>query len=177
MALLTRENLPLPPQAPQSRLEGIPEGAAGIRATLDAMVRLTRQYRTNLTVRRLAEQIIAGIPPKQYWLEVEAVLEWVRHSIRYTQDVYDVEMLRDPESLINEPFGDCDDMALLAGTLLVSLGHPVRYVAVATNDMGEYNHVYVETKVADKWIGIETTENVPLGWIPTPQLSRMVRHV
>ena len=178
MALLTREMLgDLPEPLPKTTLHAIPDGSAGIAATLDYMVTETKKYRTDLTLRSLAENIIANVAIKNYWAEAEAVQNWVRSNIRYTQDVYDVETIKDPLTLVFSRFGDCDDMALLAGTLLITLGHPVRYVATGASEPGEFDHVYVETKIANRWVGVETTENVPLGWIPEPQIARMVRHV
>lgn len=171
MALLERPETTL-----SGELRYVPDGPAGIAATLDAMVEMTRHYKTDLTVRRLAEQIVSTVPDRNWYGESQAVQEWVRGNIRYTQDVYDVETLKTPLALINNPFGDCDDMALLAGTLLQSLGHPVRYVAMGTDGVN-FEHVYVETKIGTRWVGIETTEDVHVGWVPPVQSPRMVRHV
>lgn len=177
MALLTRDMVPPgEPEKPASSLRFIPDGAAGIGATLDAMVALTRQYRTDLTIRHLAEQIVAAVPGKSWTGEAEAVQNWVRNNIRYTMDIADVETLKTPVALLFARFGDCDDMALLAGTLLTSIGHPVRYVATSS-DGAEFDHVYLETKAGSRWIGVETTENVALGWKPQSATLPMTRHV
>lgn len=169
------------PQAetkPNEAVYAIPNGAAGIRATLNLMARFTREYKTDLTLRRLAETIIANIPGKDWYGEIQAVQDWVRNNIRYTKDIYDAETLKTPLLLIQSRFGDCDDMAMLAGTLLNALGHPVRYIAVGTEYEGEFNHVYPETKVnMDRWISVETTEPVPLGWQPQPITAYMVGRV
>lgn len=179
MALLTREQVQgQESQAdPQGILVAIPEGRAGIAATLDFMVELTKQFRHDITVRTMAERIVARVPGKNYYGEAEAIQNWVRDNIRYTQDVYDVETVKPPLATAFSHSGDCDDMALLAGTLLQSIGHPVRYVAVGTETPGVFEHVYVETKIGPRWIGVETTEDVSLGWTPQPQLSRMVRNI
>lgn len=177
MALLTREMVdPAEPEKARSTLRLIPDGAAGIGATLDTMVGFTREYRVNPAIRRLAEQIVAAVPGKSWYGEAEAIQNWVRNNIRYTMDVADVEMLKTPLVLVMERFGDCDDMATLAGTLLSSIGHPVRYVAVGSNG-ADYDHVYLETKIGSKWVGIETTENVALGWKPSSTILPMIRHV
>lgn len=177
MALLTREMLP--PQAaetPTNTLRWIPDGIAGIGATLDAMVALTRQYRTNLTIRNLAEQIVSAVPGKSWYGEAEAIQNWVRNNIRYTMDVADVETLKSPVALLFDRFGDCDDMSMLSGALLSSIGHPVRYVATGSNGM-DYDHVFLQTKIGNRWIGVETTEDVALGWQPISSIVPMVRHV
>jgi transglutaminase-like putative cysteine protease len=177
MALLTREMLPpAEPEKPVTTLRFIPDGNAGIGATLDAMVNLTRQFRTELAIRRLGEQIVAAVPGKSWHGEADAVQNWVRNNIRYTMDVADVETLKTPLALLYDRFGDCDDMALLAGTLLNSIGHPVRYVATSSNGV-DYDHVYTETKIGARWVGVETTEDVALGWKPQSTMLPMMRHV
>lgn len=167
---------------PNGTLRAIPEGNAGIAATLDFMVRLTKEYRTNLGIRTLAEQIVASVPGKDYYGELSAVQEWVRSNVRYTQDVYEVETVKNPLLTATSHAGDCDDMALLAGTLINTLGHAVRYVAIGNTEPGMYEHVYTEAKVnggdRGRWIGVETTENVALGWSPESNAVRpMIRHV
>lgn len=184
MAVLTREQVQqqladtgATPVDPNGTLTEIPDGRAGIAATLDYMVDLTKQYRTNITVRTIAENIVQRIQGKDWYGEAAAVQEWVRDNIRYTMDVENVEMVKNPVLTLFTHAGDCDDMSLLAGTLLNTLGHPVRYVAVGTQEADVLEHVYVETKIGTRWIGVETTEDVELGWTPQPQLARMVRYV
>jgi transglutaminase-like putative cysteine protease len=167
---------PVEADKPRSTLRWIPDGSDGIGATLDAMVQLTRQYRTDLAVRKMAEQIIAGVPGKSWAGEAEAVQNWIRNNIRYTMDVADVETLKTPIALLYDRFGDCDDMSLLAGTMLSSIGHPVRYIATGS-DGANYDHVYIETKIGNKWVGVETTENVAFGWKPASTIFPMIRHV
>lgn len=187
MALLTREMIPLQaeerlnesPFGDTQRHELIPihDGVAGIADTLNLMVSFTRQFRRNLRIRSLAEQIVSIIPSRNYWGEAQAIQNWVRTNIRYTQDVADVETLKTPEALLFDRLGDCDDMATLTGALLQSIGHPVRYVAVGSGEANEFNHVYLETKIGDRWVAVETTENEALGWQPETQFPRMVRNV
>lgn len=177
MALLTRDMFPAPSEAPESELRGIPSGFAGIAATLDYMVALTRRWRTDLRMRRLAESLVAGVQSKSWLREAQAIYDWVHGTVRYTGDVADVETVKTPWALVTSPFGDCDDMSVLAGTLLSTLGHPVRYVAVSTQPGVEQDHVFVETRIGKRWIALDATESYGLGWAPEPQFERMVRHV
>lgn len=179
MALLTRQQLQEAPEfdGETSLLREIPEGAAGIRVTLDEMVRLTRNYRTDPAIRQLAESILSAIPARNYWAEVQGVRDWVANNIRYTMDIDGVETIKTPLELLRARFGDCDDMSLLAGVLLQSIGHPVRYVATGPDSPDNFEHVYVETKIGPRWVSVETTEDVSLGWQPPDHLARMVRHV
>jgi len=157
-------------------LAAIRNGAGGVRDTLDVMVALAKSYRTNLEIRNLAESLVRDIPQKDYWSEAEAIQRYVRDRIRYTQDTYDMEMLKTPLELLASRQGDCDDKSLLAATLLLSIGHPARFKAIGYAP-GEYEHVYTETKIGDEWVSVETTEPVELGWIPRQPSSVMVRHI
>lgn len=162
---------------PTSTLQALPEGPAGVAATLAQMRRWTKEYRTDPAIRAVAESIVASLPGKSYFAEAAAVQDYVRDTIRYTRDVYDVETLKTPPELLKSRFGDCDDMALLAGTLLQSIGHPVRYVAFAFESPDVFEHVYLETKIGTRWVGVECTEPMHLGWVPESPFPPMVRHV
>lgn len=176
MTILTREMLqPTQPEPPSNELIDIPDGRAGVAATLDRMVDFTRQFKRNLAIRSLAESIVSPVLGKDWYGEAQAIQQYVQRNIRYTQDVMDVETLKTPVALLYDPFGDCDDMATLAGTLLQSIGHPVRYVAVGIHSQ-DFEHVYVETKIGSRWLAMDCTEPVGLGWTPQPQLSRLVRN-
>lgn len=175
MALLYA--LPEIPQEPDRQLVAIPDGPAGVAATLDAMVQFARQYRIDPVIHRLASDIVAAIPSKSYLAEAQAVQDWVKNHVRYTQDVYDVETVQTPLYTLQRMQGDCDDHALLAGTLLQALGHPVRFKAVAFSAPDQFEHVFAETKIGPRWVALETTEAAPLGWLPATALPPMIRNV
>jgi transglutaminase-like putative cysteine protease len=172
MALLTlAEN---PPQV--SHLSALPEGAAGIRATLDAMIEAARQASTTLEIRNLAESIIVAVPSKDYRGELEAIQRWVMAHIRYTRDPITTETLKIPHALLQSPQGDCDDQATLVAALAMAIGFPARFVAIGTHDAGVFEHVYAEVMLGTVWCSVETTEPVPIGWIPEGIVAKMVRH-
>lgn len=158
-------------------LLGIPEGAAGIAATLSLMVHLVRQWRSDPTLRMKAEQIVEYAPPKDARAEIEAIQNWVRDNIRYTQDVRDVETLKTPLLTLTSRHGDCDDQSVLVATLLESIGYATRFSAVGFDGPDSYSHVLAEVKLGTRWIGVETTEPVALGWFPQGASARMVRHI
>lgn len=163
-------------QAPSSNLGYLPEGAAGVRATLDAMIRASRAASTTLPIRDLAENIIAGVPAKDYAGEIRAIQTWVRNNIRYTRDPVTAEALKIPSALLESPQGDCDDQATLVAALAMTVGFPARFVAVGCGDAGVFEHVFAEVKLGTVWVSVETTEPVPIGWQPDGVTARMVRH-
>lgn len=159
-----------------SELRGIPSGAAGTVETLEQMKRLALEGKRDLSVRLAAMDIIRDVPQKMYRQEAEAIQRFVRDKIRYTQDIHNVETLADPATTLELGQGDCDDKAVLVASLLGAVGHPTKFVAVGFRP-GRYEHVYVETKIGNEWVPVETTEPVELGWMPRGVLARLERVV
>ena len=154
-------------------LTGIPPGKEGTKYTLNLMRQLVRAGKKSPVVRQLAVDLTRGLPQKDWLSEVDAVHKFVRDRIRYVRDIHGVETLHTVERILTNAAGDCDDKSVLAASLLESLGHPTRFVAVGFKpDM--YSHVYPETLVGSKWIAVETTEPVALGWKPTNILNALV---
>ena len=175
----------IPPvnRATQTRvfLGQIPDGPAGTRVTLELMTKMAREARKSFPVRALAERLVRSLPPKAYYAEINAIQNFVRDNIRYTKDIRGVETVATPEKTLERRVGDCDDMSLLTAALLESLGHRTRFVAIG-NSRNNYCHVLVETQASDKrgrmrWVPVETTEPVNVGWYPKGYPFRMVRHV
>jgi len=102
---------------------------------------------------------------------------FVRDSIRYVQDVNEIETVQEPQKTLEFGAGDCDDKATLLAALLESIGHPTRFVAIGF-EPGIFSHVYVESRIGDSWVAMETTEPVEMGWEPDPSLirARMVHY-
>ena len=157
-------------------LQALPDGVAGIKVTLAQMVKYAQAGRNSPPVRFLAEQIVRDVRPKSYTEEAQAIQQYVRDHIRYTRDIRGTETVSTPDQTISRGVGDCDDMALLASALLESIGHPTRFVAVGRQP-NVFEHVLIETKIGNKWIPVETTENVPFGWYPPGMTARLVYHV
>ncbi len=156
----------------------IPDGIAGIRATLKIMRDIIKEYRKNPDVIYTARRIIldAGIPPKNYSGEVNAIFEFVRDQIRYTRDPVGMELVQTPDATLKLGVGDCDDKTVLAGSLLNATGHPVQIVAIGKIP-GVLSHVYLETKIGPNWVALETTLDWPLGRAPQDFRCKMIQAV
>lgn len=140
-------------------LAGLPEGVAGVRATLAHMVRFARQYKKDVGVGTLARQLVERVPgsanAKNYAEFIRELHRFVRDQIRYVPDIRGVETLQTPVRTLQIRTGDCDDKATLLAALLASIGFATRFVALAYND-GPYSHVLTEVKLANRWIPLET---------------------
>ena len=64
--------------------------------------------------------------------------------------------------------GDCDDMTILLGAMLLSTGHPVRIVLAGFRPQKPhaYSHIYPEVFVLGRWVPIDATTRHPIGWEP-----------
>jgi hypothetical protein len=147
----------------------IPSGRAGVVETLKVMSRLVRDGKKNLTIRLAAVSLLRECNQKNYSCEVKILHGFVRDFIRYVQDIRDVETIATPEKTLEFAAGDCDDKAVLLASMLESIGHPTRFVAIGFAP-GVFVHVYVETKIGESWIPLETTEPWEAGDEPDPQI-------
>jgi len=129
------------------------------------MSQLARAGKKSPPVRQLAVDLTRYLPQKDWLGEITALHEFVRDKIRYVKDTRNVETLHTAEKILDNGAGDCDDKSILLASLLESLGHKTRFVAIGFRP-GRFSHVYVETYHAGKWIPLETTEPVNVGWSP-----------
>lgn len=162
-------------ETPSRTLHSIPSGTDGVRVTLNVMRRLILRGAVSEIVRAVAEELIAHLPQKDYLSEVGALFAYVQHHIRYLRDVYRVETLHSADQVLRHGQGDCDDKTILLGSLLQSIGVPVRLVAVGQMP-GHYRHVYLEAFVGS-WIAMDATEPQPMGWSPPGMRARMTLSV
>lgn len=159
----------------QTFLYGIPDGKNGIIETLKLMRLVTQKGKINFLIRRKALFLIENLQQKDKMREVKALWEYVKNEVRYVHDISDVETIQTPDKTLELMAGDCDDKSILLATLLESIGFKTRFVAVGKNT-NNYCHVFVETFVNNKWLALETTEPVKMGWKPPTLPARLIIH-
>lgn len=157
-------------------LSALPPGDAGTRETLGMMRDIVREWREHPMVRQLALRLTSSCRERDWTCQVKRLHAFVRDSIRYVPDVYDVETLQTPELTLQQRSGDCDDQSILLAALLQSIGHPVRFVALAFAD-GGFSHVMVETPIGGYWVAAETIRPWQLGRRPQNVVRRLFRKV
>ncbi len=150
------------PQNNERKLVKVPPGKQGTLATLKAMRAMVRKYKKDPVIMNLAVNLVSKLPEKNWMAEAKAIHEFVKNKIRYVRDVRGVETLHTPPKLLQRKQGDCDDKSTLAASLLESIGHPTRFIAVGFTPY-RYSHVYLETKIGKRWVPLETTEKWPIG--------------
>jgi hypothetical protein len=115
-----------------------------------------------------------GVPAKDYLGEIKAIFEWVQQAVRYTKDPLDVELLHTPRRMIELRAGDCDDMTILLGSMLESIGHQVRLVLAGPDAArpDRFSHIYLEVQHQGRWIPLDPTMPHPMGWAPRTGIKR-----
>ncbi|SRR5260221_6037791 len=140
-------SLALQPPTRQAGFNGHPD-------TLRAMVRAVQGPRgeRSMLVRSVAERIVSQLEPKDYLGEILAIRFWVTEHIRYVNDPLHVELVKDPERLVEEveasgqAAGDCDDIADLIACLALQVGRVARFVVAGFGEPGQYSHVFAEVQ-------------------------------
>lgn len=153
-------------------LQAIPDGKAGTVATLKIMREITKAGKKSLPVRSLAVSLTNGANQKDWFNEAKILHRFVRDKIRYVKDIRGVETVQTPDVTLSIGAGDCDDKSVLLASLLESIGHPTRFVAIGFKP-DDFVHVYPETRIGTSWIPLETTEPVEVGWSPKNVVSRL----
>ena len=97
---------------PRIVLIRVPSGNRGTLATAGIIGRLIQDGAKDFLVRQRAIEIyrIAGVAPKDRFGEIRSLFEWVRRNIRYTRDIFRVELLHTARRMLELRAGDCDDM-------------------------------------------------------------------
>jgi hypothetical protein len=170
--------LPAPLDHPRISLGQIPRGYRGTLRTVRQVARLIREGAKDFYVRQRAIDILLArrIRPKDYLGEIQALFEWMQQNVRYTKDPVRVEVLHTPRRLLSLRAGDCDDMTILLGALLESIGHPVRLVLTGPDPARPrlFSHIYLEVNLQNEWIPLDATMPHPVGWSPNAVVRRVI---
>jgi len=137
-------------------------GFHGHPDTLRAMAKAVHGERgeQSVFVRSVVEEVVLGLQPKDYLGEILAIRYWVTEHVRYVNDSLHVEIVKDPQRLVEEVLargqasGDCDDLASLIATMCLQVGRVVEFVVVGFGEPGHYSHVFVRVKEprSGQWI-------------------------
>jgi transglutaminase-like putative cysteine protease len=160
---------------PRIRMRRVERGFRGTLTTARMIADLILDGARDFVVRQTAIGILrrAQVPAKDRFGEARALFEWVRSNVRYTRDIFRVELLHSARRMLELRAGDCDDMTILLSAMLLSTGHPVRLVLAGfqPHRPHAYSHIYPEVHVGGRWIAVDTTLGGPMGTAP-PALWR-----
>lgn len=146
----------------------IGSGNAGVYDTLGRMRQLVRQQVALPIVRLTAAGIVRGT--ERDWLaQARALRQYVFNTTEFLRDPRGTELLQAPDYLLATirtqgivPV-DCDDVAMLAAALGMSIGLRARFVTIGQRQL---EHVFAELGAPDKrgWLNVDLTrprEGIP----------------
>ena len=156
----------------------IPSGARGTDWTVEQIRSFILEGAKDFRVRRRVVEILMAqkVHARDYLGEIKALFEWVQRNIRYTRDPHRVELLHSARRMLELRAGDCDDMTIVLGAMLQSIGHPVRIVVVGPNPKRPnlFTHVYPEVRFRGRWIAVDATVPHPMGWKPRAVVMKTI---
>jgi transglutaminase-like putative cysteine protease len=151
----------------------IPDGYDGTAAIVAEMRRLALGAFRDERINRLARAITGSVAARDFLGEVDALLEWMQETFRYTRLPWHpsgLQRLQTPgETLFEAPSrtGECASLATALAALLMSLGFEVMFRTAGTDalDPRFFEHVYVMVNVPGHgWLAADASYPHPLGW-------------
>ena len=130
---------------PDSQLSGevietYDEPIYGVQGRLDRMKEMIEEGRLSPRIRQLVGKIVRKCPERDQMCELKAIHNYIADHTRFLDDTRDLELFQEPELTLKFTAGDCDDLSILAGSMLESAGFKTELVAVGQED---YEHVYI----------------------------------
>lgn len=163
---------------PTIQIKKIPSGYQGTMKTVEHVCDLIKNGAKDFTVRRAAIDILVRreVKPKDYLGEIKALFEWVQQNIRYTKDTFRVEVLHSAKRMLELRAGDCDDMTILLGAMLETIGHPVRLVLSGSDPMRQdlFSHIFLEVFHKGQWIPLDATMPYTMGWSSQAPVKKII---
>lgn len=116
--------------------------------TLSRMADLTRDAVTYQETRDAAEMIHQMSFGDNFYSFPQTVKAWLTNRYVFTSDpgemlIHPLKQLADIQAR-GVVYGDCDDVAMLAASLLASMGYQVRFKAIILAPDGSFRHVFTE---------------------------------
>jgi len=145
----------------------------GAEDTLKSMAKavLGDRGERSFPVRQLAEWVVRDVEPKDYLGEILCVRNFfVQRSpwrpgtpiIRYTNDPRHVELVKDPQRMVEEiaqhgtVLADCDESTALGATLLLQLGRECEFVALGFGAQLTHVGLRCQEPKSKRWIWLDS---------------------
>lgn len=164
------------PSANIYRVNTIEERLAGVAAQMMKSVRdpRVRQLAVSIVSKRCREPDMKNgdggwcLGERDYWGEVKALFYWMRANVRYIRDMRTIDTFATAMRTIEARGGDCDDYTIALGSLLMSIGYPVRMKTIQTKGAGDWSHIYLQVGLPPgnptRWRTLDASVSQPAGW-------------
>jgi hypothetical protein len=141
----------------------LPRGDAGVRATVQWMRQVARLGGITPLVRHVTARLVLGAPASLY---PRLIRDWIGEHTTFLADPTHAEALHDPGWMVDQILTaglvqvDCDDVAMLAAAMGLSIGLRARFVIVGFGSpSAPYRHVWTELADASgvRWLPVDPT--------------------
>lgn len=143
----------------------LPGGDDGITATIAAMQAIVDHAvhvrPTSMQLARIAGELNTG----NVLDFAENLWTWCRDNVRFRRDPLAVELVRHPGELLKElrstgvARGDCDDLSVLACSIIAAAGYRPVLITVGREQGGRFQHVFFGLRLGDE---LDTSSVLPL---------------
>lgn len=153
----------------------------GVPLTINDMRKMVKNAITregSPAMRRLVEEIVAQVRPKDYVSEVAAIYYWVMKNVRYLRDPVHVEYVTSP-TMVLQPLPadraagrrakqeDCEAIATTLAAMIMSIGVPAEFVTISMNPNGGFHHVFTVANVKGMKLVLDP--------VPGPDVQEMLK--
>jgi hypothetical protein len=138
---------------------------------------LIQRFRYDPKVREIALKILAKknsngkwkVPEKDWHGEVRALYDAWLNNVRYARDPYGMDTYTAVLRTLTQYHGaDCDCTTIGLGTLLQSVGYPIKLKVIQTTGNDTWNHIYLLVGMPPndpkKWLPADPTSGRELGY-------------
>lgn len=142
-----------------------------IEDRVDLIFAEIEQGKADPVIRRILGVILKDVPEKDYMGELQAIFDWVKSNVRYTHDPHKLELFQKPTRAIELKLGDCDDQAIVIGSMIQSIGYPLRLRIIGVSSK-QPEHIYCMAGLPptendediQAWVAMDATVPNPMGW-------------
>jgi transglutaminase-like putative cysteine protease len=136
----------------------------GMDAVVQFIKKMIEVYRGSEDIRNAALEITSSISVdsrtgnpdrRNYDAIADAIYDYIKYEIDYVRDQNGIERLQTPDATLLLGTGDCDDMVILAGSMLESLGVPTRMKLLGKER--EFTHILIEYLSNGEWKSFDPT--------------------
>lgn len=131
--------------------------------TVKWMSRFAHKDKDAAEVRSRVERVCRFLVQGDYASEVLACYYWTCQHIRYIKDPVGVELVKDPVRVLETRAGDCDDIATLLASMLMSCGNDACFSLVGFDGNKGASHVFACVYVRGKWVALDPVANREIG--------------
>lgn len=141
-----------------------------------------QQGKREADVRRIAGRVLKGVPSRDWDGEVNSLFDYTRKVVRYTRDPAGVELFQSPMRAKDHGIGDCDDQCIFLGSLLASVGYPLKLRVISLKGVNHFQHIYLLVGLPphdpQKYMPLDPSRPEPAGWeLPKEQRGLLQDYV